>query len=95
MAAYVVMIREEMTDAQAFDTYAKAASATLANHALKPLAFYGPHEVKEGDDCDGVVILEFPDLEQANGWYHSPEYQEAMAHRLRGARYRVIMVDGV
>ncbi len=95
MAAYVLMIREEMTDAEAFQQYAKMAPKASAGHPVKPLAFYGGHEVLEGDACEGVVVLEFPDVEQARAWYESPGYQEAMQFRLKAARYRVIIVEGV
>jgi len=40
-------------------------------------------------------VLEFPDAEAAKGWYFSPAYQEAKAHRLKGAKYRVLLVNGV
>ena len=95
MAAYVLMIREEMTDAEAFQQYAKLAPKASAGHQLSPLAFYGPHEVLEGPACDGVVLLEFPDVERARAWYESPEYQEALQYRLKGARYRVLIVEGI
>lgn len=95
MAAYVVMIREEMTDAEAFKEYAQLAPKASAGHAVTPRAFYGRHETLEGDDCEGIVVLEFPDYDQAKAWYESPAYQEAMQYRLKGARYRVIFVEGV
>jgi len=42
-----------------------------------------------------VVLLKFPDMAAARAWYHSPAYQAAKVHRLKGAEYRVILVDGV
>ncbi len=95
MAAYVLMIREEMTDAEAFQEYARQAPKASAGHAVTPRAFYGRHEVLEGPDCEGVVVLEFPDFEQAKAWYQSPEYQQAAQSRFKGARYRVLIVEGV
>ncbi len=95
MTAYVVMIREAMTDEEAFARYAKAAPKAAQGHDLKPLAFYGQHEVLEGDACEGIVVLAFPDFDQAKAWYESPEYQAAKAHRLEGAEYRVMIVQGV
>lgn len=95
MAAYVVMIREEMTDAEAFQEYAKLAPKASAGHEVTPRAFYGRHEVVEGPDCEGVVVLEFPDFDQAKAWYESPQYQEAAQLRFKGARYRVMIADGV
>ena len=42
-----------------------------------------------------VVVLEFPSLEQARKWYHSPEYAPALAIRTRAGNSKVIMVEGV
>lgn len=95
MTAYVVMIREKTKDADAFAKYAESAPAASAGHAATPKAFYGQQEVKEGQDCEGVAILEFPDYAQAKAWYESPEYQAVMQHRLAGADYRVIIVEGM
>jgi len=94
MSAYAIMIRDRMKDAEAFATYAKLAPAARVE-GLKALAFYGPHEVVEGEAADGVVILEFPDMAGAKAWYDSPAYQAAKAHRLKGADFRVIFVEGL
>lgn len=95
MAAYVIMIREVMKDPAEFARYADLAGATLSAHPITPLAFYGPHEALEGERPDGVVILQFPGVDEAKAWYDSPAYQEAMAHRQKAADYRVIIVEGV
>jgi uncharacterized protein (DUF1330 family) len=95
MSAYVIMIRERMTDAEAFATYGRMAREARGEHPPKPLAFYGPHEALEGPEPDGVVVLEFPTLAAAKAWYESPAYQAAKVHRLKGAEYRVILVEGV
>ncbi|MFZ3395345.1 DUF1330 domain-containing protein [Rhodococcus sp. 7Tela_A2] len=36
-----------------------------------------PH-VLEGEWPGHLVLIEFPDLERARGWYDSPEYQEIL-----------------
>ncbi|MCE0490284.1 DUF1330 domain-containing protein [Pantoea sp. Mb-10] len=95
MPAYMVMIKDETLDKDELATYAQKAGAARGDHPLTPLAFYGDMEVLEGRDAEGVVLLEFPDVDAAKAWYHSPAYQEAKAHRLKGANYRVILVKGV
>ena len=95
MAAYVVFIRESVTDQAELDQYNTKAGATTAGHVLVPLAFYGAHETWEGAASDGLVILRFEDMDAARAWYNSPAYQEAKAHRLKGANYRVLLTDGV
>ncbi|MDZ7279701.1 DUF1330 domain-containing protein [Pantoea eucrina] len=95
MPAYMVMIKDETLDKDELATYSQKAGAARGDHPLTPLAFYGDMEVLEGRDAEGVVLLEFPDVDAAKAWYHSPAYQEAKAHRLKGANYRVILVKGV
>jgi uncharacterized protein (DUF1330 family) len=95
MAAYILFVRDRITDAEAFAAYGPMAGAARGDHPLKPLAFYGELETLEGDRADGVVLLEFPTMEAAKAWYDSPAYQAAKAQRLKGADYRVILVQGV
>jgi uncharacterized protein (DUF1330 family) len=95
MAAYVIMVRDKLTDAEAFATYGRMAREARGDPPPKPLAFYGPHETLEGLEAEGVVVLEFPTVEAAKAWYESPAYQAAKAYRLKGAEYRVILVQGV
>lgn len=95
MSAYVVMIRDRMVDADAMAEYARLAPKAREETPAKPLAFYGALEVLEGPAADGVVILAFDDMAAARRWYGSAAYQEALPHRLRGADYRVLLVDGV
>lgn len=95
MPAYVIMIRDRMVDPAEFATYGAKAREARGDHKITPLAFYGPHQALEGADPDGVVILQFPSAAEARAWYDSPAYQEALQHRLKGAEYRVVIVEGV
>ncbi|SNY73272.1 DUF1330 domain-containing protein [Pantoea sp. GL120224-02] len=95
MAAYVVMIKDETLDKDELTTYAQKAGEARGDHQITPLAFYGDLEVLEGREAEGVVVLEFADIDAAKAWYHSPAYQEAKAHRVKGANYRVLLVKGV
>lgn len=95
MAAYVILIRERLRDAEAMARYAEGAKNARGDHKITPLAFYGAHDVAEGADADGVVILSFPTMAEAKAWYDSPAYTEARAHRFQAGDYRVIFVEGV
>jgi uncharacterized protein (DUF1330 family) len=95
MPAYVIFIRERITDQSEMTLYASAARAARGDHPVTPLAFYGATETLEGPPAGGVVILAFPDMEAARAWYDSPAYQAARAHRLKGADYRVILTEGI
>jgi len=95
MSAYVIMIRERINDPDSMAAYSKLAQLARTEGPPTPLAFYGPKETWEGPEADGIVILQFADMAAARQWYNSPAYQAALPHRLRGADYRVLLVDGV
>lgn len=94
MSAYLIFTRDKTLDEHELATYSKEASATLAGHEVKPLAFYGAHEDLEGASTEGTAILEFPNIEAAKAWYNSPSYCNAREHRFKGARYRVTLLQG-
>lgn len=95
MSAYVVFIRDETLNDAEMATYAEKAGKARGDHPINALAFYGALETLEGPEAEGVVVLEFPNVEAAHAWYDSPEYQAAKEHRLKGAHYRVVLVQGV
>jgi uncharacterized protein (DUF1330 family) len=64
-------------------------------YEMKPLVIYGDTIAVEGAAPDGVIMLEFPDVAEAQAWYNSPGYQAALPHRLKAANYRAFIVQGV
>jgi uncharacterized protein (DUF1330 family) len=95
MTAYVVYVRDRITDPEEFKKYEDSAPAASVGQPVTPLAFYGAVETLEGDKVDGAVILEFPTVDDAKAAYNSLLYQEALKHRLKGAEYRVFIIEGV
>lgn len=95
MAAYIVFIREKTIDQTELETYWRKAPAAMGGHPIQALAAYGRHETLEGPEVEGIVIAEFPSMDEARAWYDSPAYQEAAQHRLRGAVYRGLIVEGL
>lgn len=95
MAAYIVFTREKTLDRAELEAYWAKVPPTLEGRPIKVLTAYGRHVTLEGADVEGVVIAEFPSLEEARAWYDSPAYQEAAQHRHRGAIYRGLIVEGV
>jgi uncharacterized protein (DUF1330 family) len=95
MSAYVIFVRDRITDPEEFKQYEQSAGAASAGHPLTPLAFYGALDTLEGPPVDGAVVLEFSTVADARAWYESPLYQDALQHRLKGAEYRVFIVEGI
>jgi len=95
MSAYIVFIREQITDTEELLTYAKLVRETFVAHPVKILAERGERIVLEGPAIEGAVILEFPSTEAALAWYHSPAYQAAAIHRFKGANTLAFVIEGV
>lgn len=95
MAAYAIFIRERARVPSALEAYNQKAGPSLDGHPAKVLAAYGGHEVLEGADLQGCVILEFPTVEAAKKWYDSPAYREARELRFKAADYRAFIVQGL
>lgn len=94
MAAYVIFIREgEIVDQEAMDTYRSGNRARDPDPNMKALVLYGEMDTIEGEAADGIVILEFPDMEAARSWYYGP-YNETVKLRQKAAPYRGFIVDG-
>jgi uncharacterized protein (DUF1330 family) len=65
-------IRESTRNPSELEAHTPKAGASLAGHPIKVLAAYGRHEVLEGPEVEGVVIVESPSFAEAKAWYDSP-----------------------
>lgn len=93
MPAYVIAIRDKTTDPAELAEYGRKAGEARTPD-LKILA-RGSGEALEGPPPEGVILIGFDSKESARAWYDSPGYAEARAHRLKGADYQMILLDGV
>ena len=81
----------EVTNPEAYGTYAKGAGPAIAAHGGVFLARGGRYVQLEGNDRARNVVARFPSLEKAVECYNSPAYQAALAHA-KGASLRDLMV---
>lgn len=94
MPAYLINDME-VTDPVLLDEYKKLSPATVAQFGGKFLARGGDLAVLEGDwHPKRLVILEFPDRQQAEAWANSAEYAPAKEIRKRAARSNIVVVEG-
>jgi uncharacterized protein (DUF1330 family) len=83
-------------DAKAFEIYRARAAASIAQHGGRYLVRGGPIEPLEGSWTPRtIVVVEFPDIEQAKAWYRSPEYASALAVRDEALSRNLVLVDGI
>lgn len=95
MPAYMVFTRERMRDEKEYEIYKRENRLAMEGHPIKARVLYGKHEVLEGAEVQGVVILEFPTVADAKAYYDSPAYRRAREHRFKAADYRVLIVEGI
>lgn len=94
MAAYVIG-DIDVTDPAIYDDYRKQVLATVTKHGGRFVIRGGMVEPLEGGwTPKRIVALEFASMEQARKWYRSPEYAPLIALRQKGARGRLILVEG-
>ena len=94
MAAYL-LVDCEVTDPKRYDDYKRLAQAAVAQYGGRYVVRGGETVVLEGTwKPNRVVVLEFPDLEQARRFYDSPEYRNARAARAGAARMNMVAVAG-
>ena len=94
MSAYVIA-EISVNDTKLYDSYRALVPATVEKYGGRFAVRGGTVESKEGGwNPARIVVLEFPSMEQARKWYHSPEYAPALAIRLKAANGKLILVEG-
>jgi uncharacterized protein (DUF1330 family) len=81
MSAFVV-IHATITDAEKFKAYGAGSGPTVEAHGGELVTGGHLKSVLCGEmKYDRCVILKFPDVEAAESWYNSPEYQALIPNR--------------
>lgn len=85
----------EVTDPGAYADYRAQVPAVVERFGGRFLVRGGAIEAKEGDlGIERLVILEFPTIEAARAFYHSPDYAPLIRLREASTRSRVALVEG-
>ena len=93
MTTFIVFTKEQTHDQAQLDLYQSLVRDTFEGHSIN-LVLKGAPQALEGTQAEGIVILEFATTAAARAWYESPAYQAVAAHRFKGARYSVALVEG-
>ncbi|MFG2827750.1 DUF1330 domain-containing protein [Streptomyces sp. NPDC048434] len=95
MTAYAIAhLRSGAPHPEVFD-YIEKIQPTLDPFGGRFVVHGAEVEVKEGTWPGSVVVIVFPDLARARGWYGSPAYQEILPLRTRHIEGDVVLVPGV
>ncbi|MEU6702009.1 DUF1330 domain-containing protein [Pseudonocardia sp. NPDC046786] len=95
MSAYLIYFCHEFRDKAGHVAYSNAVKATLEGTGATVHSAYTHLEVLEGEDIQGVVLIEFPTFGSAKKWYDSPEYAAVRGHRIRNSYTGVLVAGGV
>ncbi len=95
MAKGYIYAEVEVTDPELYAGYQPKAAAAIAAFGGRYLVRGGDPQVVEGDrPPKRAVILEFDSPERAREFYHSPQYQEALAIRQKASTAHLVMLNG-
>jgi uncharacterized protein (DUF1330 family) len=94
--AYVVFVCREIADQEELNTYRQRVNGTLVGQSARIVIDYGRFLILEGQGpVEGLTVYEFPSREAARNWYDSVAYREVRQHRKKGAKYLVVLAEGV
>ena len=90
---YVIVTIDAIKDDAAFQQYAKLVKPMIERHGGRYLAIDKAPEKRDGKwPFLRTVIVGFPSLQAAHGWYDSPEYREMIPLRQRAIAANIAMV---
>ena len=94
-SAYIIA-NVTVTNPEQYSEYRKLSTIAAQTYGAEFCVRGGAVEVLEGDwTPDRVVVLKFPSLAQARAYYHSVEYNAAIAARQGASVMRMVVVEGV
>ena len=95
MPAYAVAVVRETRFGQPIKDYLQGIDETLAPFSGRYIVHGGPYVPLEGRWSGDLIVIEFPDMDRARGWYHSDAYGAIRQLRINNTEGDVLLVDGV
>ncbi len=94
MAAYII-VNVFIHDEDSYESYKKLTPASISAFGGKFIVRGGNVDHLEGEwETGRVVVLEFPNAQQARDWWSSTEYSTAKEIRQKAATTQMILVEG-
>ncbi len=95
MKGYAIGILNDVEMGPSIVEYLERIDATLAPYGGRFIVHGGPMDIREGTRPGDVIIIEFPDPEQATQWYESAAYQEILPLRAEHSSGTILLMEGV
>jgi uncharacterized protein (DUF1330 family) len=95
MSGYAIGILDKVQLGPDIVGYLERIDATLAPFDGRFIIHGGDPERLEGGPPGTLIVIEFPDLAAASGWYQSPAYQAILPLRTANAEGQVFLIEGV
>lgn len=95
MPAYAVAVIRETRFNDEVVEYLRRIDETLAPFSGRYLVHGGPYEPLEGSWPGDLVVIEFPSMEMARGWYNSDAYAAIRTLRTANTEGDVLLAQGV
>jgi len=96
MPAYIIG-RMQMRDPSWLEKYRATVPSLIARHGGRYVVRGGKMETLEGQAPlpTSFVVLEFPTMDDARGFYRDPEYAPFIELRQTGADLEMVLVEGL
>lgn len=95
MPVYAVALIN-IADRAGYASYEAGFMSIFAQHSGKLLAVEEAPRVKEGEwNCTRTVLIEFPDAQALDSWYHSDAYQQLAQHRFASSSASIAVLNGL
>jgi uncharacterized protein (DUF1330 family) len=96
MSSAYILVDVKVTDPERYDGYRALAPAAVAAAGGEFLVRGGKHETLEGTwQPNRLVVLRFPNYEQARAFYSSALYEQARAQRAGATEFfNMVVVEG-
>jgi uncharacterized protein (DUF1330 family) len=95
MSAYGIAHMRQVNVGPPIVEYLRRIDATLRPFGGRFIVHGGKVEAPEGTWPGAAIVIEFPDLAAARGWYRSAAYQEILRLRTDNSESDIIIIEGV
>ncbi len=95
MPAYFVAILRSINNADEMKLYKETAGKAMVGREFRLIVdSAGRVDSLKGGPITATGIIEFPSFAEAEAWYNSAEYQEALGHLFAGGDCETFIAEG-